>query len=1025
MAGFTEASTVQAWMVARLVALGWTHIPGVELPRENTDVLVEAWTADALVALNPAVTSAPDRVDEVLPQLRATLMGGASESLVPANEQMTQWLRGIHTARFAGTTVDVPIRLLDFGGPDDLRQGRSPSGNTYVVSDEVTFGTPGKERRFDIVLLVNGIPLVVIETKTPVKESVSWLKGAKDLTGTYAVEYPQYFVPNVLMVASEGLEYHYGAVGQAARDWELWGSTNDPYDLSGLPRVERSIETQLQPARLLALVRDFTLFETDPGGRRRKLLPRYPQVEAAEAILDKVISGGPGGLIWHYQGTGKTLLQAFAAGMLLRDPRAGSPTIVCVVDRLELFEQTAAQFHSAGVPRFEVAESKAHLRDLLRQDFRGVIMTTIHRFDREDRNLPPAVLNDRANIIVTVDEAHRTTEGSLGDDMRAALPNARFFGMTGTPIADNERNTFRLFGDPADPGYIMSKYEPERSMADGATVPVRIETRLVDFHLESSALEAAFEAFLDEETDGTGKPLSDKQSEYLTRKAASIKTVVSNPARVTAVCADIVDHFIARVDPLGMKAMVVAFDREMVVTYAETIRRLLAEKGLGYGVEVVMNVTSGKDEPPEFKPYLLTQSAEADVKRRFRDFDDSLKFVVVTAKLLTGFDAPILFAQYLDRPLRRVNLFQAITRPNRNWTNPATGQRKRFGLVVDYVGLGEEIGAALSPDDPHTPRKEMSDIADLIDEFAIRIADAMDRFGGIDIAKPDYETLMDALERIPGGDKREAFAKDFTGLEAIWEFLDPHPDLDAYRARYRWLAQVYATVSKGKAGNELLWERLGAKTLDLVHHHMGDVEVRHGVVDDITIGPDDIQTLRDLALFDKDLLPPNNEPIVVTLDDVFTLIERRIKARFDATGAGVYQTLAERLERLRAQALQRAEDSVEWIKRALDLAKTMVEVERLETEDKLEEAERIVDPNIGALTQIVETYAPEGVPVIIDDLVRDVDEIVTQSRFSGWTRSSDGDRQVRLAIRRVLRAYKLPHTGELFDKTYAYVAENY
>lgn len=435
MSGFSESSTVQKWLVDRLTAMGWSHMPGKQLMRANTEVLVEHTLVPSLKILNSEIHKAPDRIDEVLPLIRMTTLAAASEGLIAANERMVTLLRGHHTVKYVGTEKYVPLRLIDF---------EDSSNNTYVVSDEVTFGPPGHERRFDLVLWVNGIPLVVVETKTPVKASVSWLNGARDLANLYTVEHPEFFAPNVLMAATEGRAFHYGAVGQKAENWLMWGSTADPYDLDGFERVNRSVDLLLTPARVLSVLRDFTLFEQAPGGLTRKLIPRYPQVEGAELIHQRVLSGGRQGLIWHYQGTGKTLLMAFAALLLLNDPAVGGPTVLVVLDRLDLIEQVERQFKTAGLPRVTTAETKQDLRRILREDQRGIVLTTIFRF--EDAGL----LNNRDNIVVLVDEAHRTTEGSLGDDMRKALPRARFFGLTGTPISDKERNTFKLFGDPGE-----------------------------------------------------------------------------------------------------------------------------------------------------------------------------------------------------------------------------------------------------------------------------------------------------------------------------------------------------------------------------------------------------------------------------------------------------------------------------------------------------------------------------------------------------------------------------------------------
>ncbi len=310
MAGFSESSTVQAWLVERLVSGGWEYVPGRELPREATAPLVEEWLIESLELLNPALYGLTERVDEVLPLIRMAVLGAASEGLLPANERLTTLLRGDHTVKYVGTTEYVPLRLIDF---DDL------GANHFVVSDEVTFGPPGRERRFDLVLWVNGFPLVVIETKTPVKSSVSWLNAARDIANVYEAEGPAFFASNVLVAATEGREFHYGPVGLSGEQWLMWGSTQDPYDMFGFARVQRSVDLLLTPSRVLSILRDFTLFEQVPGGGLRKLIPRYPQVEAAEAIHQRVLNGGMKGLIWHYQGTGKTLLMAYAALMLLHD----------------------------------------------------------------------------------------------------------------------------------------------------------------------------------------------------------------------------------------------------------------------------------------------------------------------------------------------------------------------------------------------------------------------------------------------------------------------------------------------------------------------------------------------------------------------------------------------------------------------------------------------------------------------------------------------------------------------------------
>jgi type I restriction enzyme R subunit len=826
MSRFSESSTVQAWLVKRLISLGWQHIPGKELPRESTAPLVEDWLIEAVEALNPALYGAPERVDEVLPLVRMAVLSAASEGLVPANERMTTLLRGNHTHKYVGATEYLPLRLIDF---DSMTQ------NHFVVSDEVTFGPPGKERRFDVVLWVNGFPLVVIETKTPVRSSVSWLNGARDIANTYTVEGPTFFAPNLLLAATEGREFHYGAVGQPAEQWLTWGSTQDPYDMFGFPRVQRSVDLLLTPARVLSILRDFTLFEQVPGGGVRKLLPRYPQVEAAEAIHQRVLAGGLKGLIWHYQGSGKTLLMAFAALRLLNDDRVGGPTVVVVLDRLDLIEQVQRQFKTAGLRRVTTADNRDELRRILREDQRGIVLTTIFRF--EDAGL----LNTRDSIIVMVDEAHRTQEGRLGSDMREALPNARLFGLTGTPISDKERNSFKLFGDPADPGYVLNTYSMERSIADGASVPVHVETRLVNFHLDKTALDEAFIQLAEEEH------LSDEEREVLAGRAAHVKTLLLNPERIAAVCEDIVEHYLTKIAPLGTKAQVVAYDRELVVAYKTELDRLLAERGSDRTSAVVMTVGTGKDEPAGWQQYSLDRAAEARIKQHFNDPDDPLSVLIVTAKLLTGFDAPVEQVMYLDKPLRRHTLFQAITRTNRRFTHPKTGQEKRHGLVVDYIGLGNQIAQALKAADPETGGKRPVEVDELVAEFETTLARTLARFDRIDRNDHSFAALQAAMERLPDADARDAYARDFTAVQTLWEFLDPHEALAPHAADYKWLAQVYEASKPTKVSDALLWHRLGAKTLALVHGHMSAVEVTGSGLEEVVVDPEAIEALRSLV----------------------------------------------------------------------------------------------------------------------------------------------------------------------------------
>jgi type I restriction enzyme R subunit len=302
------------------------------------------------------------------------------------------------------------------------------------------------------------------------------------------------------------------------------------------------------------------------------------------------------------------------------------------------------------------------------------------------------------------------------------------------------------------------------------------------------------------------------------------------------------------------------------------------------------------------------------------------------------------------------------------------------------------------------------------------------RAGLRDLHRHSYEALSAALERVKTTEDRDAYAREFTAVQTLWEFLWPHDDLKPVEDDYKWLAQVYEASRPSKVSDALLWHRLGAKTLALVHGHITDVAVTGTGLEEVIVDPDSIDALRKLAEQGELDLDPDRDyaKTPITLDEVLDTIDARIKKRLDATGRhAVYATLAEQIEKLRQQAIQSATDSIEFLKKALEVAKTAVKAERLEDEGKLDQAAHLLDPNIGALTQIVNEYKPAGTPVVVDDVVRDIDTIVKQVSYSGWAENQSGDRTVRKELRSVLSKYSLPLTGELFDHAYAYVRENY
>lgn len=961
-----EVSAGLARAGGRLSGLGWQFIGPADLPRQAQEVLVEPYLRNALIRLNPRIAENPERVDDVLYRLRAIIMGARSDGLVKANEEFAAWLLGERSMPFGKNGEHITIRLIDF---EDVER------NSFVVTQQFTIRAGKTEKRADLVLLVNGIPLVLIEAKTPVRSSQSWLDAALQVHDDYERNVPELFVPNVFSVATEGKEFRYGSVRMPV---EMWGPWRDGEGPQSLGAVERSASAMLRPAMVLDMLDSFTAFATQKGKQRIKIIARYQQVEGVNKIVARVVAGQPRkGLIWHFQGSGKSLLMLFAARKLRLHPALKNPTVLIVVDRIDLDSQISGTFYAADMPNMVRTESRKELAELLAKDARKVVITTIHKFAEAD-----GVLNDRDNIIVLVDEAHRTQEGDLGRKMRQALPNAFLFGLTGTPINRADKNTFYAFGAETDEGGYMSRYGLNDSIRDGATKELHFEPRLVALHIDQKAIEEAYA----ELTRG----LTDEDKDRLGKAAAKMSILVKAPERIRAICADIAKHFQEKVAPNGFGAQVVTFDRESCLLYKQELDRHLPPEVS----DIVISVNSGE---PEYAPYKRDRDAEEKLLDRFRDPKDPLKIIIVTSKLLTGFDAPILQTMYLDKPLRDHTLLQAICRTNRPY-----GEQKTHGLIVDYLGVFDDVAQALKFDEKGV-QKAVSNIAELVNTLPTALQKCLAYFAGVDRSLTGYEGLIAAQECIPNNELRDAFARDFSVLARIWEALSPDPVLTQHEADYRWLAQVYESLKPSTGTGRLLWHQLGAKTIELIHENVHVDAVR-----------DDLDTLvLDAELLEAVLGNPDPEKKAKEIS-----IKLTGRLRKHASNPK-FKALSERLEDLKNRHQQGLLLSVDFLKELLALAADVVKAER-ETPEEVE-----IDQGRAALTALFEEARNGDTPIMVERVVNDIDEIVRAVRFDGWQATHAGEREVKKALRQTLFKYKLHQDPELFERAYGYIREYY
>ena len=963
---FNEATVVEAFILERMTNVGWTYKFGPSLARQTTDVIVEPELIAALVCLNPEIAADPTRADEVIYKLRAVIQGVIGDGLVAANEKFMSWLRGDQTLPFGPNGEHVTIRLVDF---DDVGK------NTFVVSNQVTFNL-GPEKRFDVVGFVNGLPLVFGEAKSPVRPAVTWVDGAAQVHDDYEVNATHFFVPNVFSFATEGKEFRYGAIKMPLELWAPWRAGGD--GRAGLQEVDRALISMLKPEVVLDIAQNFTAFATDRKRKKIKLICRYQQFEAANQIVQRVVEGKiRKGLIWHFQGSGKSLLMVFAANKLRLHPELGNPTVLIVVDRIDLDTQITGTFNASDVKNLVAAETRSELQDYLTRDSRKIIITTIHKFGEAD-----GVLNPRDNIIVLVDEAHRTQEGDLGRKMRDALPNAFLFGLTGTPINKRDRNTFYAFGAAEDNGGYLSRYSFEESIRDEATLPLRFETRSVDMRIDRQTLDEEFAKLI--------AGLSEEDKAEVSKRAGRFALLVKSPARVDAIVEDIAKHFSEHIEPNGFGAQIVVIDQESCVLYKEALDKLTNRPELS---EVVISI--GQGAPQTWRErFGRTKDEEEKLLERFRDPSDPLKILIVTAKLLTGFDAPILQCMYLDKPLRDHTLLQAICRTNR----PAKG--KDFGLIVDYLGIFDDVAQALEFDEKSIG-KVIANLDELKSQLAPMIQKCLAFFPNVDRGIGGWEGLMAAQQCLPDNEKRDKFAAEFSQLAVIWEALSPNPILTPFENDYRWLVQVYESLKPPSGNGKLLWHALGAKTIKLIHENVTVLGVR-----------DDLETLvMDADVIEKFLSDPDRG-----MREIEIRVSSRLRRNFKDPK---FIELSERLETLRLKHEQGLLDSLDFLKSLLDLARDLVEAEK-NIPDKIDE-----NQGKAALTALFESARNDSTPVIVERVVSDIDEIVRKVRFPGWQQTDAGEREVKRALRKSLLKYKLHTEQDLYDQAYGYIRQYY
>ena len=958
-------------VLSSLSSNGWNYIPAEDLPRAYSDVMVEPMVKAALIRLNPEIAAEPSRADEVIYKLRTLILTVQPHDLVTQNELFKKLVFEENSFPFGKDGRMIPIRFFGTLKKEDLAL------NEYVVTNQWVYPKKEDGKRLDIVLLINGFPVAIGELKTPVRNAITWLDGANDIAA-YEKSIPQMFVTNVFNFATEGKCYRYGSANMPVNMWGPWHTPTHKTE-GGLADVKISMEDMITPERVMDIFQFFTMFATDKKYRKYKIICRYQQFEGANLIVDRVVAGYPKkGLIWHFQGSGKSLLMVFAAQKLRMIPELKNPTVVIVDDRTDLETQITATFNASDIPNLESASTKEKLVEFFRGDMRKILITTIFKFGEVD-----CELNPRDNIIVMVDEAHRTQEGDLGEKMRMALPNAFFFGLTGTPINRTDKNTFHTFGAVEDKTGYMSRYSFSDSIRDKATLPLHFEPVPVDLHVDQEKLDAAFEHL----TEG----MSEAERAELSARV-NMKAIMYNPARIRKVCEHIAKHFREKIEPNGYKGQVVCYDRECCLLYKQVLDELLGPDA----TTIVMDTNNDKED--RYKAFRRDRDAEAKLLDYFRDPNSPLKLVIVTAKLLTGFDAPILQAMYLDKPMKDHNLLQAICRTNRTYDSG-----KSHGLIVDYIGIFDNVARALDLDE-NSMKRIITNIDEIKKQLPALLKKCLSFFMGVDRTLDGWEGLMAAQECLPTNKEKDAFAADYRVLNRAWDALSPDAFLRPYKADYQWLSRVYESVKPTNGTGGLIWASLGAKTIELVHESI-TVGAIH---DDEEILAMDADLIDEFIEKQKDLRKATKK---VEINLVAKILKHSNEPKFIKLG--------EKLEALREKHEQGLITSIEFLKLLLELAKEAAQAEK----EVVPEAE--IDKGVAALTELFNGLKNRATPVIVERVVADIDSIVKLVRFDGWQSTTSGKQEVKKALRSIVWIKYKIKDKDVFDKAYSYIEQYY
>ena len=1020
-AAFTE-STVEEAALAWLGAIGWrvAHGPDIapEMPaaerRDYGEVVLARRLRDALARLNPALPA--EALEEAFRKLTR-----------PEGVDLIQRNRALHRLLVNGVTVEYRTRDGEVRGAQArVIDFEDPANNDWLAVNQFSVTENKHGRRPDVVLFVNGLALAVLELKNAADEDATIWTAFQQFQ-TYQAEIPSLFVTNAALVVSDGVEARVGALG-AGREWfKPWRTiAGETLAEAHVPELQVVIDGVFAPRRFLDLVRDFIVFEDDGSGRLVKKMAGYHQFHAVRAAVTETLraaqlartdrvaeraggyeagrkpGGKPGdrrvGVVWHTQGSGKSLTMAFYAGRIIREPAMENPTLVVLTDRNDLDDQLFGTFSRCQdllrQPPVQ-AGSRAHLRDLLAVAAGGVVFTTIHKFFPEEKGDRHPTLSERRNIVVIADEAHRSQYDFIDGfarHMRDALPHASFIGFTGTPIELTDANTRAVFGD------YISVYDIQRAVADGATVPIYYESRLAKLALDE-AERPKIDPDFEEATEGEEV----ERKEKLKSKWAQLEAVVGAEKRLALVARDIVEHFEQRLEAMDGKAMIVCMSRRICVElYRELVKLRPAwhdEDDARGAIKVVM--TGSASDPADWQPHIRNKPRREALANRFRDAADPLRVVLVRDMWLTGFDAPSLATMYIDKPMRGHGLMQAIARVNRVFRD------KPGGLVVDYLGLAHELKTALatyteSGGTGRTALDQDEAVAVMLEKYEV----CSGLFHGFDRSRWTSGTPQERLGLLPAAQEhilRQENGKDrcmraVRELSQAFALAVPHAEALRIRDDVAFFQAVQAVLAKRAPGEARPEEELDHAVRQIISRAVAP----EGVVDIFAaagLQKPDISILSDEFLAEVRGMPQRN--LAVELLQKLLKGEVGSRRRRNVVQA---RSFAEMLEQTIRKYQNRAIEAAQVIEELIQLAKEMREANARGEALGLSEDELAFYDALETNDSAVKVLGDETLRAIARELVQTVRSNVTID----WTLRENVRAQLRVLVKRILRKHGYP-----------------